>query len=131
MSYLLDTHVLVWVLVSPRRLSERVNKILSDPKEEAFVSIVSVWEVSLKYGLGKMKLKGKEPSEIPNAVFEMGFKFLNLDAETAATFYKLPRYNKDPFDRMLAWQAISKNLVLLSKDRGFDDYQKQGLKRVW
>lgn len=132
MTYLLDTHVLLWNLVLTKSLSEKVRNILLDPESNIFVSAISLWEISLKYRIGKLKLKGKLPGEIPAALTNLGFNFLNLYPITASTFFKLPRVkNRDPFDNMLAWQAIGENFTLLSKDKGFDDYQRQGLKRVW
>lgn len=132
MNYLLDTHILLWILFSPDKLSAKLKDILSDPKSEKFVSAISVWEISLKYKIGKIQLEKRVPSEIPNAVLSMGFNFLDLDSYTASTFYKLPRLkNKDPFDRMLAWQAISKDYYLLTKDPDFSNYKVPGLKVVW
>ena len=131
MRYLLDTHALVWALISTDKLSKDVKEILTNTQNEVFVSIISIWEISLKFSIGKLELVGKEPDEIPGAILDMNFKILDLEAGSAATFYKLPRYNKDPFDRMLAWQAINGVLVFLSKDKGFDDYKKLGLRRVW
>lgn len=132
MNYLLDTHALLWNLVSAKKLSAQVKDIVLNPESNIFISAVSLWEISLKYRIGKLKLTGKNPEEIPGAVKSLGFNILDLNADTAATFYKFPiSKNKDPFDLMLAWQAINGNLVLLSADTGFDDYQKQGLKRVW
>lgn len=132
MSYLLDSHTLLWILVSTKKLSQKVKEILLDPKSTVFVSAISLWEISLKYRIGKLKLKGKTPDEIPDAVSILNFNFVNLDPVTASTYYKLPRVNRnDPFDNMIAWQAINENFTLLSKDKGFDDFQKQGLKRVW
>ena len=82
--------------------------------------------------MGRLNLKNKKPDGIPDAVLKMGFGILDLDYNTASSFYKLPIIkNKDPFDRMLAWQAIRENYTLLSKDKGFDDYSSFGLKRLW
>ncbi|HAV56641.1 MAG TPA: PIN domain nuclease [Acinetobacter junii] len=132
MDYLLDTHVLLWHFVLPKKLSNNIKTILLDLKSNIFISTVSLWEIALKVSIGKLDLKGKNPDDIPEAARSLGFNFLNLDPHTAASFYKLPRYkNKDPFDRMLAWQAINEKFILLSKDKGFDDYQKEGLKRIW
>lgn len=132
MNYLLDTHILLWVLFFPDKLSVKLKDVLSDPKSDKFVSAISVWEISLKYKIGKIKLEKRVPSEIPDAVLSMGFKFLDLDPYTASTFYKLPRLkNKDPFDRMLAWQAISKDCYLLTQDSDFLSYRDYGLKVVW
>mgnify|MGYP001560533743 CR=1 FL=1 len=132
MSYLLDTHTLLWNLVATKKLSTPVKKIISNPQESIFVSIVSLWEISLKYRIGKLALKGKNPGEIPGAIKSLGFNILDLDEDTAATFYKFPvSNNKDPFDLMLVWQAISQDYVLLTKDPDFKSYKKYGLKTIW
>lgn len=132
MKYLLDTHMLLWVLFSPDKLSAKLKNVFFDTKSEKFVSAISVWEISLKYKIGKIKLEKKLPSEIPDAVVSMGFNFLNLDPYTASTFYKLPRLkNKDPFDRMLAWQSISKGFCFITKDSDFADYKQYGLETIW
>ena len=132
MSYLLDTHVLLWVLFSDEKLSKRVKEILLYPRADVLVSVISLWELSIKYRIGKLKLRNKYPDEIPSVINAFGFNILGLDPFIASSYFKLPKIrNKDPFDNMLAWQAINENLTLLSKDKSFDDYQKQGLKRFW
>lgn len=132
MNYLIDTHTLLWFLVATEKLSQPVKDILLDPDSKIFISIISLWEISLKYSIGKLKIKGKKPDEIPETTRNLGLDFLNLDPEVALSFYKMPiKSNKDPFDLMLAWQAINEKFTLLSKDKGFDAYKKTGLKRVW
>lgn len=132
MNYLLDTHALLWNLISTKKLSKQVKKIISNPQSSIFISTVSLWEISLKYRIGKLELEGKNPGEIPGAIKSSGFSILNLDEDTAATFYKFPvSKNQDPFDLMLAWQAISGDFVLLTRDPGFNSYSKYGLKTVW
>jgi len=131
-NYLLDTHALVWSHVSPRELSAKVRSLFEAGDGTFWVSAVSFWEVSIKYVIGKLDLNQTTPSELYEYSLDAGFKILNLDAKFAANFYKLTRLkNKDPFDRLLAWQAINENMILLSKDKGFDDYKKFGLKRAW
>lgn len=69
---------------------------------------------------------------MPVMAEELGFEILNLDAKTVSSFYKLPKFkNKDPFDRMLAWQAITHDYYLLTHDKDFADYKDHGLKIVW
>lgn len=132
MNYLLDTHTLLWMLIATNKLSQKVRAILLEPVSIKYVSTVSLWEISLKYRLGKIKIMGKKPDEIPGAVGSLGINFLNLDPITTSTFYQLPKVkNKDPFDRMIAWQAIKENFILLSKDKDLDQYQSSGLVRVW
>lgn len=132
MNYLLDTHTLLWNLISTKKLSTEAREIILNPQSSIFISTISLWEISLKYRIGKLELKGKNPEEIPAAVKSSGFSILNLDEETAATFYKFPiSKNQDPFDLMLAWQAISGDFVLLTRDPDFKSYSKYGLKTVW
>src|SRR3989344_7913377 len=132
MNFLVDTHVFLWIVFSPQKISKRLKSILLDPQSTKFVSIITYWEIALKYQLGKIDLKGVYPDDLSSVAKNSGFEFLNLEFETASTFYKLPILkNKDPFDRMLAWQAISKNYTLVTKDQEFSLYHNQGLKTVW
>lgn len=132
MNYLVDTHILLWSLFSPRRVSKKVKDILSESETAKFVSVISVWEIAIKFSLGKLDLKGVLPDLLPTIIKNARFEIMDLNTETAASFYKLPKIgNKDPFDRMLAWQAISRSFCLLTKDRDFGDYKDYGLKIVW
>jgi len=131
-NYLVDTHILLWSLFSPGRISKQVKNVLSESETTKFVSVVSIWEIAIKFSLGKLDLNGLLPDSLPAIIKNSRFEILDLNTETAATFYKLPKIgNKDPFDRMLAWQAICKDFYLLTKDRSFVSYKDQGLKIVW
>lgn len=132
MKYLVDTHAFLWVVLSPKRISKRVKNILLDGELTKYVSTISFWEISLKFSLKKIDLIGVLPYKLPAIAKDTGFEILGLDSDIAASFYKLPRIrNKDPFDRMLAWQAIRKDCLLLTRDKGFDYYKDHGLKTVW
>ncbi len=132
MNYLVDTHIFLWVVLSPKKISNRVRKILLDPEMTKYVSAITFWEISLKYQLGKINLTGILPEKLPAIAKETGFEFLNLDCETASSFFKLPKINnQDPFDRMLTWQAINFGYQLLTKDRDFSKFKDHGLKIVW
>lgn len=132
MKLLVDTHVFLWILYAPKKISKRVKDLLSDPEIAKYISAITFWEIALKYQLGKLKLAGFLPDELPTVAQKIGFEILNLDAETASAFYKLPKVkNKDPFDRMLAWQAICQDCTLLTKDLNFADYRNYGLKTVY
>lgn len=132
MNYLTDTHLLLWTLFSSEKISKKVQAILSESESPKFISNVTFWEISLKFSLGKLELRGILPDELPSFSKKAGFKILELDTKTTASFYKLPILsNKDPFDRMLAWQAIQNNFCLLTEDKGFTSYKKHGLKTAW
>jgi PIN domain nuclease of toxin-antitoxin system len=128
---LVDTHIFLWSVISPKKIPQNLRKILIDLESTKFISVISFWEISLKFSLGKISLEGILPDKLPIIAKDSGFEILNLDSNTAASFYKLPKLrNKDPFDRMLVWQAISKNCVLLSRDDGLLKYKDQGLSIV-
>ena len=132
MNYLLDTHTLFWVLFEDEKLSENTITIFKNPENALFVSLVSYWEISLKFGLGKLELTGIKPEELPLFTKEAGIETSEISELTASTFYKLPRsIHKDPFDRLIIWQAIQQNLVLISKDQKISKYQKYGLEVLW
>ncbi len=132
MSYLLDSHVMLWAIFDKKKLSAKVRKILENPDEEIFVSAVTFWEISLKYALGKLELDGVEPSGLSALTEEIGFAFLPLQPDVAAGYHKLnATWHRDPFDRMLIWQALHNNFTLLSKDDNVSRYTSEGLKVVW
>lgn len=132
MNCLLDTHVFLWAIFSPKKISKKAINILLDLEQTKYVSIVTFWEISLKYQLKKLDLTGIYPDKLPSISKDTGFEILELDANTASSFYKLPKLKgKDPFDRMLAWQAVCKDLLLLTKDADFTGYKNQGLKTIW
>ena len=127
--FLLDTHTF---LLDPDGLSKKTANLIEEPENEIFVSIVSIWEISLKYSIGKLKWKGGSPEDLLCAMFDVDFKILETDGQTIATFYQLPTgSHKDPFDRLLCWQAIRHELILISKDKALLDYEQQGLKMIW
>lgn len=132
MKYLLDTHALLWVLFEDERLSWKASAAIKSLENEVYVSVVSYWEISLKYALGKLELKGITPEELPEKVKEVGIELLGISEREASTFYKLPRRkHKDPFDRLIIWQAINRDITLISKDTALKEYQEFGLEILW
>ena len=132
MRLLLDTHAFIWALAEPSKLSLLARQALLNPANECFVSAVSLWEISMKHSSGKLDLEGESPEALMGiAQMKMGFTFLSLDPEVAATLGHVPRLHGDPFDRMLIHQAISGGFYLVSADRKFKEYKSYGLKLVW
>ncbi len=132
MNYLVDTHVFLWAISAPEKLSKKAKSLLLDVDSAKYISLITFWEISLKFSTGKLDLKGGLPENMPFIAKRVGLEVLSLDTDTVSSFYKLPKIpNKDPFDRMLAWQAINKNFSLLTKDKDFADYKNYGLKIVW
>ena len=132
MKYLLDTHTLLWVLFEDEKLSDTAKEIISNSENEIFVSIIMYWEIALKFGIGKLQLENITPEEIPIRSKEINIETLKLSETEISTFYKLPKIkHNDPFDRLIIWQAINKNMILISKDKAMKEYKQFGLNVLW
>lgn len=112
MRLLLDTHVLLWSLTEPRKLSGRTRAALEDTANEVFVSAVSGWEIAVKRTLGKLEA----PDDLEAGIVRHGFLLLNLTFAHAAHAAALPPHHGDPFDRMLVAQAQIERLILVTSD---------------
>jgi PIN domain nuclease of toxin-antitoxin system len=116
---LLDTHIALWALSSPDRLSAELRDAIEDPRNEVLVSAVSVWEVEIKREAGRLTA----PDGFGAACLDRGFEALDMTFAHAETAARLPRHHGDPFDRMLIAQAQTDGLELVSSDRMFDRYE--------
>lgn len=132
MKLLLDTHALLWSIIEPEKLSTEARTAIADPGSQVVVSAVSFWEISIKTALGKLSLNGVTPEHLVDAAQQQGFELLPLDPRLAASFSRLPLdpQHRDPFDRMLVWQAISLGYTLVSRDRKISRVELPGL-RIW
>ena len=132
MTYLLDTHTLIWAVTDTKKLSGTVRGILENTDNEIVVSAISFWEISLKYSLQKLTLDGLTPEDFHQAALDTGFRLIDLAGETASSYHLLKgTHHRDPFDRMLIWLAISRNYSLISKDPQVMKYSTEGLTVVW
>ena len=133
MKYLLDTHTFIWSFMCPDKLSKRVFSIISDANNTIYVSPITFWEIAIKHRLGKLNLGKINPIHLPNIAAEYDFSILPLDAYDYVTISNLPVKgdHQDPFDQMLVHTAIHKNFILLSEDKKFKLYEKEGLQLIW
>ena len=133
MKYLLDTHTFIWSVLDTKQLSADTRKILKASPNEILVSTISFWEISLKTSIKKYAFTGLEIEKMPSFAREMGFSIATLSETESSTFHHLPliESHKDPFDRMLIWQSICRNAVMLSKDSSFLPYREHGLQLAW
>jgi PIN domain nuclease of toxin-antitoxin system len=116
MNLLLDTHVLLWAIDQPARLSRKAIKVLSDEDNELVVSVASLWEILLKKQAGKLRLPAT-PEYFQAHLQTLGVS--RLMAIQAAHIYRLlqlPVRHKDPFDRLLVAQCQVEKLTLLTRD---------------
>jgi PIN domain nuclease of toxin-antitoxin system len=132
MNYLLDTHTFLWSVFDPDQISAKARGIIRNPDNIIYVSVVTFWEISLKYAIGKLELTQLLPDGFPGIARQMNLSIMNLSEQESATFYKLPQMeHKDPFDRLIIWQAIQHRMPLISKDSKLKGYRRAGLKLTW
>jgi PIN domain nuclease of toxin-antitoxin system len=133
MIYLLDTHVFIWATLETNKLSKNAKKIIASKENEICVSTVSFWEISLKTRIKKFSFKNVNIKDFPKHAKNMDFTIIDLQENETITFHELSlkENHKDPFDRMLIWQAITKNMILVSKDGLFEQYKEDGLKLIF
>lgn len=131
--YLLDTHALLWSIGQSHLLSAVARDLIRDRANEVVVSSVSLWEISLKYGMGKLVLGSMAPDDIPGYCESLGFRVLELDAGSASTYHALPRIteHRDPFDRMLVHQCLRLRASLVTRDARLARYEPYGLACIW
>jgi PIN domain nuclease of toxin-antitoxin system len=125
---LLDTHVFLWAIAEPRKLSERARKVLANPLNELILSSLSVWEIILKAQQGKLKLP-VSPGFLETHMINLGIESV-LAVQPAHVYglFELPSHHRDPFDRLLISQCRAEGLAFLSAD---SNVQKYPVKVVW
>lgn len=131
MTYLLDTHYLIWAIIDSKKISRKIKDIIENPDNTIVISTISFWEISLKISLGKLEITGFSSEDLPELCKKMSFEIEPLSSNDSSTYHKLTAsYHKDPFDRMLIWQAISNKYTLISKDSNIQKYTSIGLKVI-
>jgi PIN domain nuclease of toxin-antitoxin system len=130
--FLLDTHTLLWLYFKPNELSKNVLSLFKNTGNSFFVSSVTFWEISIKFQLGKLNLGNLTPLDFRDLILENNIKIIDLDSDTSATLFQLTvNFHKDPFDRLLIWQAIQNNYTLVTIDKNIKLYKSEGLKTIW
>jgi PIN domain nuclease of toxin-antitoxin system len=127
MRYLLDTHILLWALESPRKLSSTARKIVEDPASKLLLSIATPWELAIKTNSGKLDA-GKILEKFDLFITSGSYELLQASVAHVIRAGFLPPHHRDPFDRLLAAQALDLRVPLISRDSVFDLY---GVKRIW
>ena len=116
--YLLDTHVLLWLLYDDTRVPTEVVEALSRPLAKVYVSSISIVEIEIKRSIGKLLLD----SSPLDFIDQMGFKSLDLTMKEARRLSELPLIHRDPFDRLLICQALENRLTLVTADEFVSRY---------
>ena len=122
MKLLLDTQLLLWAAGQPERLSARAKRQLNDPGNELLFSAASLWEITIKTGLGRDDFR-VEPRVLRRALLDNGYVELPITSEHAVNVDALPPLHKDPFDRLLLAQALVEGITLLTADEQLARYR--------
>jgi PIN domain nuclease of toxin-antitoxin system len=125
---LLDTCTFLWVIDGAAELSTAAQQVFVDPTNEVYLSAVSVWEITIKHGLGRLPLPETPDRLIPKMRVLHGIQALPLDEEATFSLLRLPPLHRDPFDRMLVCQAIHHALTLLTPDPEIQSYP---VRSIW
>jgi PIN domain nuclease of toxin-antitoxin system len=128
MTLLLDTHTLLWAMLGDSRLSRPAQTAIENATNEVFISVVCIWEIATKVRTGKMEEPGNLLQDPRRSLQQQGFRDLSLTLGHARLGGLLAGAHRDPFDRMLAAQALLENLTLVSADTALDDF---GVTRLW
>ena len=128
MRLLIDTHALLWWLDGDSQLSRPVRRLIADAATEVLVSAASAWEIATKARLGKLPQALPIARRIPEVIAEQGFVSLGITIEHSQRAGWLPGPHRDPFDRMLAAQALALDIPIATKDRMFES---MGVNVIW
>lgn len=123
MRILLDTHVFLWLLSDPDRISLNWTKLIEDPSNDLYLSIASLWEIAIKSSLQKLRLAVTFSELATEYVPEMEIEILPIAIEHLAVVEKLPRHHGDPFDRLIIAQGIVEKLSVMTLDPKLASYE--------
>lgn len=121
MKLLLDTHLLLWAAGEPSRLSKEARNLISDPDNELLFSAASLWEVSIKCGLGRKDFKA-DPRILRRGLLDNGYGEILIHSDHVVVLDTLPAIHRDPFDRILVAQAVAEGIELVTTDSQLVQY---------
>ncbi len=116
--YLLDTHVLIWWLSEPKRISTPARDAIRNPDSNLFVSAAAIWEMAIKRALGRLEY----PDNLADVLEDERVAVLSIDIRHALSVAHLPALHRDPFDRMQIVQAKLESLTIITCDDKFKQY---------
>ena len=128
MRALLDTHAFLWWIDDDARLSAPARGVIADGENQILLSVVSVWEILVKAGLGRLVIEEPVAERVSEQIEANAFEVLPIHLRHALRLTDLPSLHRDPFDRMLVAQALEEGLTVISGDRALSDYP---IRLVW
>jgi len=128
MRLLIDSHTLIWAGDDPARVPAPAMTLMQDPANERLLSVASIWEMAIKVALAKLPLSLHYRPWLDRAIADQMLSILPITLDHAEHQIQLPFHHRDPFDRMIAAQALVEGIPLVSADTIFDAY---GVTRIW
>ena len=125
MKILLDTHTFLWFIAGDPQLDAYARQLVEEADNERYLSVVSVWEITIKSSLGRLTVPTPPTTLIREHVWANAIDLLAITPEHFDTLHTLPYHHKDPFDRLLIAQAMQEEMLLVTKDRAFSSYNVQ------
>jgi|JI10StandDraft_1071094.scaffolds.fasta_scaffold556674_3 PIN domain nuclease of toxin-antitoxin system len=121
MSYLLDTHTLLWFIAGESKLPKRIKSLIESINTPCFISIVSIWEIVIKKQIGKLEF-GLELTELFTFIERNKIEILPIELVHFIELSNLPLFHSDPFDRMIISQSVAEKMIILGCDEKFHNY---------
>ena len=121
MPLLLDTHTLLWFYSGDSQLPDHIKEEIENTNNQCFLSIASVWEITIKLGTGKLELDNSL-NELFQFITRNQIEILPIEFNHLLRLERLPNHHKDPFDRIIIAQSFEENLPIYTKDSFFQDY---------
>jgi len=125
---LIDTHAFLWFIGGSPKLTNSALKLIEDTENKRLLSIVSLWEITIKASIGKLKIDLPLAKIVTEHIEGNAIELLEIKPEHLDTLKALPFYHKDPFDRLIIAKGFYENTPILSKDEIFDKYN---IHRLW
>jgi len=131
MNLLIDTNAFLWYADGDPQLTSKAAQLITDPSNELFLSLASIWEIAIKSGIKKLKLPKNYSIYMADAIAALDLTVLPLSLDDCIAYERLPfpsKSHRDPFDRMIITQAVGNQLAVVGSDADFDAY---GITRHW
>lgn len=122
MKLLLDTHTFLWFIEGSSNLSDRARTLIEDQNNQSFLSVASLWQISIKVSIGKLEIGMAFTELVQRQVYENAIEVLEIRPEHLGTLVQLPFHHKDPFDRLLIAQSLSESMPMVTRDSAFRNY---------
>lgn len=122
MKLLLDTHAFLWFIEGNTNLSNTARSLIEDAGNQRFLSIATLWEMSIKVSMNKLMLQMPFTNLVTQQVYGNAIELLEIQAKHLDELAKMPFHHKDPFDRLIVAQSIVESMTVLAKDTAFDSY---------